>query len=246
MRSGLDEAKVQEHEGEMLDRRLFAALVMAVLTAAAIPLAVAHSVEELGQELRDREKYFQPIDKEAPDFALEDAEGRIVGLEDFRGKVVVLHFIYASCPDACPLHADLIARVQEMVNQTPTREQVQFISVTTDPENDTPDVLRDYGPAHGLDPSNWVFLTGGPDRPEDTTRKLVESFGHRFGKAEEGYQVHSVVTHVIGPDGRWRANFHGLEFEPTNLVTYINALANAHGSEGHPEQSWWDRILNLF
>ena len=230
----------------MIERRLFGALVAAVLVAAASPSGLAHSVDELGQQLWDREKYFQPLDKEPPEFALEDADGRAFSLDALRGKVVVLHFIYASCPDACPLHADLIGRVQEMVNQTPTRDQVQFLSITTDFENDTPDILRDYGPAHGLDPSNWVFLTSGPDRPEDTTRKLAERFGHGFTKAEDGYQVHSVVTHVIGPDGRWRANFHGLEFEPTNLVTYINALANEHGTEGHPEQSWWDRIPSLF
>ena len=230
----------------MIERRLFAALVTAVLAAAAPPSASAHSVEDLGRELGDREKYFQPIDKQAPEFELQDPDGRMVRLEDFRDKVVVLHFIYAGCPDACPLHADLIARVQEMVNQTPTRDQVQFFSITTDPENDTPDILRDYGPAHGLDPSNWVFLTSGPDRPEDTTRKLAESFGHGFTKTEDGYQAHGVVTHVIDREGRWRANFHGLEFEPMNLVIYINALGNAHGTEKHPEQSWWDRILNLF
>ena len=230
----------------MIAPRLFSTLVTSVLAAAVAPTASAHSVEELGQDLRHREKYFQPIDKQAPEFELQDPDGRIVRLEDFRDKVVVLHFIYASCPDACPLHADLIGRVQEMVNQTPTREQVQFISITTDPENDTPDVLRDYGPAHGLDPANWIFLTSGPDRPEDTTRKLAESFGHGFTKTEDGYQAHGVVTHVIDREGRWRANFHGLEFEPMNLVIYINALANAHGTEGHPEQSWWDRILNLF
>jgi protein SCO1/2 len=230
----------------MIERRLFAALLAAVVVMAGNPSALAHSVDELGQQLRDREKYFQPIDKQTPEFELRDPDGRMVRLEDFRDKVAVLHFIYAGCPDACPLHADLIARVQEMVNQTPTRDQVQFFSITTDPENDTPDILRDYGPAHGLDPVNWIFLTSGPDRPEDTTRKLAESFGHGFTKTEDGYQVHGVVTHVIDREGRWRANFHGLEFEPTNLVTYINALANEHGTEGHPEQSWWNRIVNLF
>jgi protein SCO1/2 len=230
----------------MIERRLFAALLAAVVAMAANPSALAHSLDELGQQLRDQEKYFQPIDKQAPEFELEGPDGRMVRLEDFRDSVVVLHFIYAGCPDACPLHADLIARVQEMVNQTPTRDQVQFFSITTDPENDTPDILRDYGPAHGLDPVNWIFLTSGPDRPEDTTRKLAESFGHGFTKTEDGYQAHGVVTHVIDREGRWRANFHGLEFEPTNLVTYINALANAHGTKGHPEQSWWDSILNLF
>src|SRR3546814_12613561 len=90
-------------------------------------------MKELEGDLFQREKYFQPLDKEAPEFALENAEGRPVSLADFRGKVVILHFIYASCPDVCPLHADLIGRIQEMVNQTPMRDQVQFVTITTDP-----------------------------------------------------------------------------------------------------------------
>jgi protein SCO1/2 len=230
----------------VVERPLFAALVAAVLALAAIPPALAHSVEDLQQDLRDREKYFQPIGKEAPDFELQDPDGRTVGLEDLQGKVVVLHFIYTSCPDVCPLHAERIAEIQEMVNRTPMRELVQFVTITTDSEHDTPQVMRKYGPAHGLDPVNWMFLTSGLDRPEDATRKLAERFGHKFTQTEDGYQTHGVVTHVIDRDGRWRANFHGLEFEPTNLLVYINALTNAHGAEGHPEQSWWDEILNLF
>jgi protein SCO1/2 len=220
-------------------------VMLLLLLGPAFPLA-AHSLEELQGQLGDREKYFQPIGKEAPSFALEDAAGRAVALEDLHGKVVVLHFVYTSCPDVCPLHAERIAEIQEMVNQTPMRELVQFVTITTDPAHDTPEVMRDYGPAHGLDPANWMFLTSGPERPEDTTRKLAERFGHAFTEAEDGYQIHGVVTHVIDREGRWQANFHGLEFEPINLVLYINALTHEHGKEGHPEESWWDKIRNLF
>jgi protein SCO1/2 len=216
------------------------------LLALSASMVAAHSLDELEAQLGDREKYFQPINKEAPDFVLRDAEGRPVSLADLRGKVVVLHFIYTNCPDVCPLHAERVAEIQAMVNQTPMRELVQFVTITTDPEHDTPEVMRTYGPAHGLDPVNWLFLTSGSDRAEDTTRNLAERFGHRFIETENGYQIHGVVTHVIDPEGRWRANFHGLKFEPTNLVVYINALTNAHGSEGHPEPDWWDKILSLF
>ena len=132
-----------------------------------------------------------------------------------------------------------------MVNTTPTRDQVQFVTITTDPVKDTPEVLKAYGPAHGLSPRNWVFLTSGPDNPE-ATRELVKRFGHKFTATEDGLQVHSVVTHVIGKNGRWRANFYGLKFEPTSFVTYINGLANEHGPEGHREQSLWDRIRTWF
>jgi len=220
-------------------------LLLLLALAPPLPLA-AHSLEELQGQLRDRETYFQPIGKAAPEFVLEDPDGDSVALADFRGKVVVLHFVYTNCPDVCPLHAARIAEIQEMVNRTPMRELVQFATITTDPAQDTPDVMRDYGRAHGLDPVNWMFLTSGPERPEDTTRALAERFGHTFTRTEEGYQIHGVVTHVIDREGRWQANFHGLEFEPTNLVLYINALTHPDTTGARPAASWWDRLWSLF
>ncbi len=215
----------------------------AALTAA----ARAHSLKDLETMLGDREKYFKASDKPAPDFALQDADGKPVGLSDLRGKVIVLHFIYAGCPDICPLHADKIAEVQAMINQTPMKEQVSFVTITTDPKNDTPDVLRAYGGQHGLDPVNWVFLTKRPDQAEDLTRKLAEQFGHRFVKTEDGYQVHGIVTHIIDREGRWRANFHGLKFAPTNLVVFVNALVNdVHKPHQEGERSLWERLKSLF
>ena len=225
------------------------ALGMVAVTATS---ATAHSIKDKGELDRlmgDKESYFQPLDKEAPDFTLQDADGKVVSRADLGGKVVVLHFIYAGCPDVCPLHADRIAEIQEMVNQTPMKDHVQFVTITTDPKNDTPDVLRDYGPAHGLDPVNWVFLTTTPDQPEDATRRLAEAHGHKFIKTEDGYQTHSVVTHISDKRDRWRANFHGLKFEPTNLVLFINALvneSNAPSDHGHVEQTWWDKVKGVF
>jgi protein SCO1/2 len=222
------------------------AMSLAVL-AAGESTAAAHSLDELEAQLSDREQYFQPIGKDAPPFTLEDAEGRAVSLEDLRGKVVVLHFIYTSCPDVCPLHAERIAEVQEMVNRTPMRELVQFVTITTDPERDTPDVMRQYGPAHGLESVNWVFLTTRQDQPEDATRRLAERFGHGFTETSDGYQIHGVVTHVIDREARWQANFHGLKFEPTNLVVYLNALVNDAGrAHAHEPQSFWEVIRGWF
>jgi protein SCO1/2 len=219
-------------------------LILALMvTAALAPTVSAHSLKDLETTLADKERYFQPIDKAAPTFTLRSADGATVTLADLRGKVIVLHFIYASCPDVCPLHADRIAEIQAMVNQTPMKEQVQFISVTTDPASDTAQVLHDYGPAHGLNSVNWAFLTTTPEQPEDTTRKLAESFGHKFTKTEEGYQMHGVVTHVIDKEGLWRANFHGLRFEPVNLVMFVNALVNdAQAPHGHRDQTLWEKV----
>jgi protein SCO1/2 len=91
-----------------------------------------------------------------------------------------------------------------------------------------------------------VFLTSKPDQPEDTTRKLAEAFGHRFDKTEDGYQTHGIVTHVIDKEGRWRANFHGLKFEPSNLVIFANALVNDFDKHPQPTPSLWERLKAWF
>lgn len=228
--------------------RLIARWILALVAVASIvPVALAHSPEDVQGILGDKERYFQAIEKPAPDFTLRSADARTIKLADFRGKVVVLHFIYTSCPDVCPLHAERIAEIQTLVNQTPMKDRVQFITITTDPLRDTPDVLRAYGPAHGLDPVNWLFLTTTPDQSEDATRKLAEAFGHKFTKEEDGYQMHSIVTHVIDREGLWRGNFYSLKFRPVNMVVFINALVNdVHPESKEEEGGFWGWLKALF
>lgn len=225
-------------------RRLFLGLALAT---AIVPPAFAHSLEELQQDLHDKDKYFQAVDSQAPDFTLQDAAGRAVRMTDLRGKVVVLHFIYTSCPDICPLHAERIAQIQAMINGTPMKDVVEFVTITTDPKRDNGAVLSEYGAAHGLDPVNWMFLTAAPDEPEDSTRKLAKAYGLEFTQTNDGEQMHGVVTHVIDQDGRLRARFHGLDFDPVDLVVYVNALVNhMQTPHGHGEQSWWGKLKALF
>ncbi|NDK52788.1 SCO family protein [Rhizobium laguerreae] len=222
-----------------------AMLAVAMMTVVIAPVA-AHSLDEVDQGLRDKERYFQSMDTEAPGFALQDADGRVVSLDSLHGKVVVLNFVYTNCPDVCPLHAERIAELQKMINLTPMKAMVEFVTITTDPKRDTGPVLRAYGEAHGLDPVNWVFLTSAPDKPEDTTRKIAEAYGLKFVEGDDGMQMHGIVTHVIDQDGRLRARFHGLKFEPVNLVVFVNALTNrTQTPHGHPEPGWWESLKGL-
>ncbi|WP_348984120.1 hypothetical protein [Mesorhizobium mediterraneum] len=60
-------------------------------------------------------------------------------------------------------------------------------------------------------------------------------------------QAHGIVTHVIDKEGRWRANFHGLDFAPINLVTFVNALTNNVERPHHEQETgWWAKIKNMF
>jgi len=228
---------------------LRAVLAVAILSVVAVPFpAAAHSLEELQANLGRSEQYFEKKNEPAPSFTLQDADGKPVRLEDFRGKVVVLNFVFVSCTDVCPVHAEEIAKAQAMVNITPMRERVAFVTVTTDPKRDTPDILRSYAGDHGLDLANWQVLTSGPNESEDKTRKLAEAFGHKFKPTDDGMQLHGVVTHVIDQDGVWRGNFHGLNFQTLSLVTFVNALTNKMVPHEHEEAqgSWWEGIRSLF
>ncbi len=209
-----------------LTRRHLAALISGALVGLTYAKAgLAHSLDAVEKMLSDREFYLQVVNQPAPEFTLQDASGRAVSLRDYRGKVVVLYFIYTNCPDECPLQSEKLAVIQKAINATPMRGMVQFIAVTTDPERDTSAVLGAYGAIHGLDPSNWIFLTSGSDRPT-ATRLLAEQYGLKFTPGEGSVQTHGIVTHVIDKSGNLRARYHGLKFHDTNLILHINALTN--------------------
>jgi len=227
--------------------RLFAILAIIIASVGSALPAFAHSLKDVEEQLTGRDKYFQPVDQPAPAFTLENAEGQPVSLSDFRDKVVILNFIYTNCGDVCPLHSVLIAQLQSMINKTPMRDRVAFISITTDPKNDKGAVLTEYGTSHGLDPVNWTFLSSPADQPEDATRKVAKAYGLKFTETDEGAQMHGIVTHVIDKRGEMRGRFHGLNFEPVTLVSFVNALVNDI-QEGHsePPQDLWSWTTSLF
>lgn len=200
-------------------------LILIGLSLLAASPVLAHSLDELEQDLLAKEKYVQIVDTVAPDFTLRNAQGETIRLSDLRGKVVVLWFVYESCPDTCPLHSEALAGVQAMVNRTPMRDVVEFVTITTDPAHDLPDSFAGYGTAHGLDPANWTMLTSGLDAPE-VTRDLAQHYGLKFTQQGDDYQLHGVVSHLIDKSGRLRARYHGLKFDPTHMLVHINAFSN--------------------
>jgi protein SCO1/2 len=228
-------------------RSISFAVVAVLLTAIAAP-GLAHSPGELESRLTAEERYMAVEQTPFPDFVLEDAGGRRVDRRDFLGKVMVLNFIYTKCPDECPLHSELIAEIQAGVNRTPMKDLVAFVSITTDPENDTPEVLTAYGPVHGLDGANWVFLTS---KEPGATRKLAAGLRQKFTARDGGIFQHATVTYLIDAKGRLRARYFGLKFDPVNLIVHINGLLHGDHHEdrnkGGPEApSLWERFMGLF
>lgn len=137
-----------------------------------------------------------------PDFRLTDQQGRPVRLADLRGKVLAIDFIYTRCPlpDVCPRLAANFAALQ---NRFPRDlgNRLVLLSVTVDPEYDTPSVLAGYARRWGADPNGWLFLTGD-------VSQLAPQLGEVYW-ADEGSIGHNSITSVVGRDGRLRAVVEG-------------------------------------
>ena len=92
----------------------------------------------------------------APDFALTERTGRTVKLADFAGKVWVADFFYTTCPGPCPMMSSRLSKVQETLGTEPG---LRLVSISIDPEKDTPDVLKLYAEKFQAT-DRWLFLTG--------------------------------------------------------------------------------------
>jgi protein SCO1/2 len=144
----------------------------------------------------------------APEFTLTSQDGGPVSLRDLGGKVVAVAFIYTFCTDVCPMLTDNMARVQEKLGPA-FGPKIAFVSITVDPERDTPEVLRQYAENFGADLKGWSFLTGDP--------AIVHEIGRKYGviakRAANGDVDHTLLTSLIDPKGMLRVQYLGAGFD---------------------------------
>lgn len=161
--------------------------------------ALDAATKALAQDTAIRGKAaYREIGEQLPVFTLLDQEGRTVSAGRFRGKRVVLNFIFTRCPIAtmCPAATQRMAQLQQAARAAGAQD-FELVSVSLDPEYDTPGVLRDYAEARGLDTSNWSFLTG----PDAAVRSLLAQLG--VIREFEGATIkHTLATVLIDEQGR--------------------------------------------
>jgi protein SCO1 len=124
-----------------------------------------------------------PVYGSVPDFALIDQHGRPVRRTDFEGKLWIASFIFTSCPDECPLMAAEMARLQSDLAHL---KDVRLVSISVDPEHDTPAVLLQYAQQFNADPRRWFWLTGDKRAIYRLARE-----GFRLGIADPAEPPHS-------------------------------------------------------
>lgn len=202
---------------------------LSALLVFALPASVfAHdSSKAVEVEIGDRERYQELTDQVAPVFTLQDVDGNPVSLADFRGKVVILNFLYSRCEEACPLHSVKLSKIQQQISLASISDKIQFITVATDTEDveSTGESIRGHGQRYGLDPANWLFLQS-PAGSENLGMRFADVYGLKFVATGDSRQMHGVVTFLIDARGQLRARYHGLNFNPTNLTLHAAALVH--------------------
>ncbi len=151
-----------------------------------------------------------------PDFAMTTQEGQHQRLSDLRGRWVVLTFIYTRCPlpDFCPLMDRKFAELAGRLKLDPEApEATRLVSLSFDPEYDTPDVLARHAKRNGAVPPLWTFAMA----THDELAPVAEGLGLTYAPGEREI-AHNLVTAVIGPDGTLVRTLTGREWSPAALA----------------------------
>lgn len=160
---------------------------------------------------------------EVADAQLVGEDGEPLPFSSLRGHRVAVTFIYTRCPlpEFCPMMDRHFAAVQKTVSATPSLGDVRLLTVTFDPEFDTPAILQAHARRRGANPAIWRFATGDPGE--------VSRFASQFGVyIERNPQspadiTHNLITVVVGPDGRLVTRHTGNDWTPTQLVADLEA-----------------------
>lgn len=161
-----------------------------------------------------------PIGSAVPDFALIDQHSRAVTLSSLRGRVVVVTFIYTRCPlpDYCPRMITNLAAVRDRFRDR-LGNDVVLLTVTFDPQYDTPERLAEYARGYGADVPGWHFLTGGPEG----VRQVCEAFGVEYWP-DEGLITHTLQTAVVDREGRLAAAVEGKGFTGRQIADLVQTV----------------------
>jgi protein SCO1/2 len=169
---------------------------------------------------------------EVPDFQLINQDGKRVRLSQYKGKAVALTFVYTRCPqpDQCTLMSTNFAAIEKALQAQPdVYAKTHLLTISFDPDYDTPKVMRSYGASHTGRYSDetfqhWEFLTGAADEVKGTAQFFGLRYFHDTSSGEEQV-IHSLRTAVIGLDGKLFKLYRGNEWKPKEIADDLTSLA---------------------
>ena len=162
---------------------------------------------------------------EVPNITLRNQDGKEIRLHNYRGKALLLTFIYTRCPlpEYCTLMSNNFAQVDRQLQQNPeVYARTHLLSISIDPKYDTPQVLRSYGAAHTERYENetfahWEFASG------DQVKDLAQFFGLRYF-TENDQIMHGLKTVIVAPDGKVAKIYSDNTWKPEDVANELKRV----------------------
>jgi protein SCO1/2 len=152
-----------------------------------------------------------------PDVSLIDQHGSAVSLASLKGKPVLIDFIYTSCASTCPvLTAKMVSVAREL--GPALGANVTMVSITLDPEHDSPAQLASYAKSRGADAGGWLFLTGKPAQID----QVLAQFKLRRMHESDGSIMHYVSAFLLGPDGHQIRQYNALDVSAAAVAADVD------------------------
>jgi len=190
---------------------------------------VAEVTDTLRRETADKGRLVTRMPNELmPNMALWDQDGRLVRKKDFLGHPLALNFVFTSCRVArmCPASTACMKQLGDALARSPGAAEVQMLTITFDPETDTPGVLRAYADGYGIDHARHRFLTGDPGQIKD----LMRHYGIQTLR-DDGTIVHNAALIVISPEGRIAYRSEGPSFDADDVAARLLRLSGTAGTK---------------
>jgi protein SCO1/2 len=152
-----------------------------------------------------------------PEVSLIDQHGASISLASLRGKPVLIDFIYTSCASTCPMLTAKMASIAHRLGPA-LGADVTIVSISLDPEHDTPAELAKYAASHDANGNGWIFLTGPPAQID----QVLALFKLRRMREGDGTITHSVSAFLLGPDGHQIRQYNALDVSPEAVVADVD------------------------
>jgi protein SCO1/2 len=143
-----------------------------------------------------------PIYSQLPSFTLTESSGRALSLSGLKGNLWIADFMFTSCPGPCPMMSARMSELQRSLSDLP---RVRLVSISVDPANDTPTVLKKYGAQFHADPNRWFFLTG-----DQTLIAKLSCDGFKVGTRDDPL-MHSTKFILVDAQGQIRGYYDSEE-----------------------------------
>lgn len=159
-----------------------------------------------------------------PEFSLTNQDGQTVTRESFRGRPLVLTFVFTRCPipNFCPLMSRNFAQLQEAFAGADGKlAEARLLSISIDPQFDTPQVLKDYAASQHADHARWSFATGAPADIAELTKAFAVMV-----QPESGTITHGLATALIDGNGRIVEIWRGNGWKAAEVIEKINELSS--------------------